>query len=972
MLGSMSPTRPAAPADLGYLTDTGPAEGLLPPRTTFDAGYPRQRLDGRWQFAYATTAVTAIADPAGADVDDGGWADIAVPGHFQLQGYGQPWYTNINYPFPVDPPRVPSENPTGTYRHAFELGEELVPTEGDRVVLRFDGIDSTGLVWLNGTFLGRTVGSRLPAEFDVTDLVHSGTNDLAVRVHQWCPASYLEDQDMWWLTGIFRSVRLERIPAGLPSDISIAADFDPVTRSGSLRIESDVDLSVRQDELGLSGSNGSTLTSAGAVQPWSAENPHRYRVRLATADGRSIEIPVGFRRSAIVDGAFQVNGVAVKLRGINRHEFHPARGRALTEGDMLADVTIFKRHNVNAVRTSHYPPHPHFLDLCDEHGLYVIDECDLETHGFESDNWADNPSDEPMWADALLERARRMVGRDRNHPSIVIWSLGNESGTGANLAAMSEWIHAADPSRPVHYEGDQATAYTDMWSQMYPPPSAVAAIAVGAEPALDDPDQDRMRRGKPYLLCEYVHAMGNGPGTMLDYREIIESSNRCMGGFVWEYIDHAIPTTDSAGVPIDGYGGDFGEPVHDGNFITDGLMFADRTPSPGMTEYAKIVEPIRLTGGGSELYLHNTYAFTTFSGNLWLRVEADGDLVTEIDVPVSGVGPGEHAAIPITLPDLPTGATVSVTVTATLDDHGSGLLPPGHVVGRTQYLVTEGPEEAGHAGSTPSGGSRVAFGAGVFDRGTGELVELAGEPVSGPRLDLWRAPTDNDRLGWSTSERMFDQWTRAGYDHLTHRLDAFEPDGAQLGISVRTAPHSRRSGVTTHYTWTADESGLTAQIRIEPEGEWPIAIPRLGFALELAREVDTVEWFGGDREAYADSRAGSLLGRYTVSVDDLHTPYARPQENGQRLDVRWAILTGPGASLRISGHPTFGLTVSRYSTRQLTETTHEGQLEPEDNVFVHVDLGQNGLGTASCGPGVQPAYELRMQPTTFTLHLASS
>jgi beta-galactosidase len=971
MLGSMVPTRPVAPRDLGYLTDPGKGEGILPPRPEFDTGYPRQRLDGQWRFAYSTTAVTALADPAGTDVDDSTWPEIAVPGHFQLQGYGRPWYTNVDYPFPVEPPQVPSQNPTGTYRHAFDLDGTLLPGDGDRVLLRFEGIDSTGLVWLNGTYLGRTVGSRLPAEYDVTDLVHAGANQLTVRVHQWCAASYLEDQDMWWLTGIFRSVRLERIPAGMPTDVRVTADFDPESRSGRLRVDSDVPVRVEQADLGISGHSGSTLTSTAQVRPWSAEDPHRYPVTLTSEVG-SIELPVGFRRAEVVDGTFRINGVAVKLRGINRHEFHPDRGRALTVDDMLADVMIFKRHNVNAVRTSHYPPHPHFLDLCDEHGLYVVDECDLETHGFSAGNWVDNPSDEPIWSEAYLDRARRMVGRDWNHPSIVVWSLGNESGTGRNLAAMSGWIHSTDPSRPIHYEGDQATAYTDMWSQMYPPPIAVAAIADRAEPALDDGDRDRDRRGKPYLLCEYAHAMGNGPGTLLDYREILESSDRCMGAFVWEYIDHAIPTTDAAGVRIDGYGGDFGEPIHDGNFITDGLMFADRTPSPGMVEYAKVIEPIRLTRQGDGLEVHNTYAFADFTGNLCFRVEADGEVRTQDDLPVGPLPPGERIVVtPPALPELPEAATVAITVTATRDHAESGLLPPGHVVGTTQYLVAERPTLPTRLGAAASvRGSRVLLGPGVFDRGTGELIELAGEPVSGPRLDLWRAPTDNDRLGWTPDDRMLEQWMRAGYSRLSHRLAGFDVQGDHVEVTIRTAPRARRSGVLTRYRWTADQAGLTATISLEPQGDWPIAIPRLGFALELAREVDTVDWFGGDREAYADSRSGSIVGRYTASVDDLHTPYARPQENGQRLDVDWAMLTGPGARLRISGEPAFGLTVSRYSTKQLEETAHEGQLVPEDNVYVHVDLGQNGLGTASCGPGVQAAYQLRMRPATFTLHLA--
>ena len=956
------------------LTSVDPPRSILRPRATITTEAPSIDLNGPWKFSWSATVAEAVPDAESPELDDGDWAELVVPSNWQFNGYGSPWYTNVVYPFPIEPPEVPTANPTGSYRRHVSVDPEWLAEagRGGLIVLRFDGVDSLAVVWVNGRRVGRIVGSRLPAEFDVTEHVVAGDNLVTVVVTQWSAGSYVEDQDMWWLSGIFRDVSLLLLPDGLPGDVVVHADYDPRTHRGSLRVECDIAADVRVEGLKAKGRTGTSI-DVGVVRPWTAETPELYTVVIST-EGGEVSTRVGFRRVEIVDGVFRINGNRVLLRGVNRHEFHPERGRALTHQDMLDDVLILKQHNVNAVRTSHYPPHPHFLDLCDEFGLYVVDECDLETHGFHTQKWKGNPTDDPIWRDALLDRMRRMVGRDRNHPSVVMWSLGNEAGAGDNLEAMYGWAKQADPSRPVHYEGDQRTRYSDVWSRMYAAVDEVQAIATSAEPALEDPADDAARRRKPFVQCEYGHAMGNGPGSLLEYRTAYESSDRCMGGFIWEFIDHAIPTTDAAGRPIGGYGGDFGEPIHDGNFICDGLMFADRTPSPGMLEYAKVIEPVRILGdGATALRIENHYDHIDSSGLRfgWL-LEVDG---TTIDSGVLEVPPvAAGAAVGIAVPPRAVAAAKTadgeawLTVRASLSTD-TRWAAAGHVVAWGQVRLPSAPRAARslRAVSTRAGERGLTFGPGTFDPLTGELIDFDGLAVGGPRLDLWRAPTDNDRLGAAPLAKA---WERMGLHRLQHRLVSFADHGGAVEVVVRTAAPNQRDGVLTTYRWTADVRGLRALIDVTPIGAWQRPVARLGWVLGLPAGITRASWFGGGPgEAYSDTRQASRIGVFSASIDDLHTPYARPQENGRRADARYLELAGPDGGLRLSGDVPFGFNASRYSSRQLSEVTHEGSLEPEDAVWVHVDLGQQGIGTASCGPGPLPEYNLRLKPTTFVLEV---
>ena len=961
-----------------------PARDARPARAWLHSDAPALDLNGAWRFRYAERADLPVdfADPA---CDDSAWATIPVPSHWQLHGYGAPAYTNVQYAFPVDPPHVPDENPTGEYRRTFALPMGFL-AGGARAVLRFEGVDSAFRAWVNGMEVGRSVGSRLPAEFDVTEALRSDAdNVLAVRVHQWSSASYLEDQDMWWLSGIFREVRLLARPAGGLDDVFVHAAYDATTGAGSLRVDTSAPARILVPELGLDVATGTDVTVAG-VEPWSAEVPRLYDAQVVASapDGTPVEtvhVRIGFRTVAIVDGVFTVNGRPVKLRGVNRHEFSPDRGRAVTHEEMLADVLLMKRHNVNAVRTSHYPPHPAFLDLCDEHGLWVIDECDLETHGFWLLDWRRNPSDDPAWQEAIVDRMRRTVERDKNHPSIVLWSLGNESGSGQNLAAMAAWARERDGSRPLHYEHDWACPDVDVYSRMYATHAEVAEIATRTEPPLDDAGLDARRRAMPFVQCEYAHAMGTGPGGLLEYQQLFESSPRCMGGFVWEWIDQAIRQTDEHGRERWAYGGDFGEPVHDGNFVADGLLFPDRTPSPGLLDFAAVIAQVKLEAEGGALRVTNRYDVRDTSGvSFGWSLEVDGVAAAAGALDVPPLAPGESAVV-----TLPAAAVADgpgerwVTVTATTA-HDESWAPAGHVLARGQVPVGAGRPAATTRPALPgpvAAGPDLRLGDGVFDRATGRLLRLGGlDVLESPRLDLWRAPTDNDLA--PHGEPMVPPWRGLGLDRLRHRLVGVEALPDELVVRHRVGSATTDLGFAATYRWRAvslgEASALRLELTMEPDDAVACPLPRVGLRLALPRDYDQVTWFGrGPGEAYADTGYATRVGRFSAGVDELQTPNVFPQENGNRADVRWATLRDrSGAGLRVEGEPTFDLTVRRWSSEQLDRARHTAELADEGRLWVNLDLAQQGIGTASCGPGVLPAYRLDARPMTLAVLLSGS
>ena len=960
-----------------YHETIAPARGVRAARAFLRSDAPSLTLDGDWAFRLSPRA-DAPLDFVAADFDDASWDRLPVPSLWQLHGYGAPAYTNVVFPFPVEPPHVPDENPTGDYRATFAVPEDW---RGASTALRFEGVDSCLRAWLNGVELGVSMGSRLPTEFDVTEVLRPGEdNVLAVRVHQWSAGSYLEDQDMWWMSGIFRTVKVLARPQGGIEDLFVHADFDHTTGGGTLRVDADVPARVTVPELGIDAGTGETV-AVPAVEPWSAEVPRLYDAEVAS-EGERVRLRIGFRTVAIEDGLLKVNGRRVLLRGVNRHEFDPDHGRVMSEELMRRDVVLMKAHNVNAVRTSHYPPDPRFLDLCDEYGLYVIDECDLETHGFFVLDWRGNPSDDPAWEEALVDRMRRTVERDKNHPSIIMWSLGNESGAGRNLGAMAAWARERDPSRPLHYEHDWSCRDVDVYSRMYAFHEEVDAIGRGEEDPLDDPELDARRRRMPFILCEYGHAMGNGPGGIAEYQELFERHPRCQGGFIWEWIDHGLRQRTADGGERYAYGGDFGEPLHDGNFVADGLLLPDRTPSPGMLEFKKVIEPVRIDGDAAagRVRVANLHDFRDLAHLAFhWALEEEGVAVAEGTL---DVGPlrAQETAEPA-FPELPaTSDEAWLTVRAVLAAD-EPWAPAGHEVAWGQIQVTAPARDdgagtdaaaAGGAGRTasPSGGEHT-LGPGVFDAATGLLRRLGDLELDGPRLDLWRAPTDNDR-GMHGPEQLDAVWRRHGLHRVRHRVASVEAGADALVVRARAGTAAWDGGLWTTYTWTPAGDGLALTVDVEPEGDWTFPLPRLGLRLSLPGAIERVEWFGrGPGEAYRDTRQAARVGRFAASVDELQTPYVRPQENGNRMEVRWATLSGAdGAGLRVEGRPHIDLTARRWTTEDLDAATHTPDLTPRDRVWVNLDHAQNGIGSASCGPGVLPQHRLEAQPARFGVVLS--
>ncbi|GIF53823.1 beta-galactosidase [Asanoa ferruginea] len=936
-----------------------PSPAALPARAWCDSDAETLSLDGLWRFRLSARADDP-EDFVDAEFDDAAWGDLPVPAHWQLHGHGAPAYTNTRYPIPLDPPRVPAENPTGDYRRVFRLPDDW---PGGRTVLRLGGVDSSARVWLNGTEIGHTTGSRLVTEFDVTGALRAAAdNVLAIRVVQWSAGSYLEDQDMWWLSGIFRGVDLIARPVdGALDDVTVRADYDHRGGAGTLLVSTPVPARVRVPELGVDAPAGEVVELP-HVDPWSAERPRLYDATVSCG-AETVRLRIGFRTVAIVDGVLTVNGRRLLFNGVNRHEFQPDRGRALTEEDMLEDVLLMKQHNINAVRTAHYPPHPRFLELCDEYGLWVVDECDLETHGFWHVDWRGNPADDPRWERLCVDRMRRMVERDKNHPSIVLWSLGNESGSGRNLAAMARWTRDRDPSRPLLYERDWSCRDVDVYSRMYLTHAEVDAIGRGAEPPLPDAALDERRRRMPFIHAEYAHAMGNGPGGLREYQELYETHPRCQGGFVWEWIDHGVRAHTDQGQEFFAYGGDFGEVEHDGNFVADGLLFPDRTPSPGLLDLKKVFEPVRVTA--DRIIDKQSVRDLSHLEFRWI-LEEDGQAVAQGRLDVAADGR-------ITAPALPdTSGEAFLTVRAVLAAD-EPWAKAGHEVAWGQFPVRDRPAPSPRPAPPllvrrDDDGIRV--GPALFDPRDGGLRRLGGLPVTGPALQVWRAPTDNDRA--PHGEPLEPVWRKLGLDQLRQRVDDVEVRDGAVVVRTRVGSAGTDLALLATYTWSGladDRLGLA--VSIDPVGPWDCPLPMLGVRFGLPDSLSGVEWFGlGPGESYPDTGYANRIGRFYRTVAELQTPYVFPQENGRRADVRWATVTdGPGAGLRVTGRTPFGLTVRPWRTEALDRAAHPTDLVPDGQTWLTLDAGHQGIGSASCGPGVLPAYLLPAAPARLDLEL---
>lgn len=955
------------------------------PRAHLVTDAPAIDLCGDWRFRLSPSAGAPDDDPARPDFDDTSWDVIDVPSHWVLRGdgrWGRPAYTNVNYPFPLNPPHVPDENPTGDYRRQVEVPESWL--NSGRVVLRFDGLESLGRVWLNGVEVGIVRGSRLRQELDVTDVVGAGDNTLLVRVHQWSAMSYVEDQDQWWLPGLFREVTLLHRPDGGLDDVWLRADRDPETAAGTLDLELRGDgiypVRLACPELGLdttiANAEGPHRLEVGEVVAWSADRPRLYAVEVSNA-AETVVIRVGFRRVEVVGDAWLVNGRRVRLRGVNRHDFDPVDGRVFHEDRVREAMQLMKRHNLNAIRTSHYPPHPRLLDLADELGFWVMDECDVETHGFVHADWVGNPSDDPDWREVYLDRVARMVERDKNHPSIISWSLGNESGSGANLAAMAAWIHRRDPGRPVHYEGDHNDRHVDVVSRMYASLEELEELT-------------RTRPGRPIIECEYVHAMGNGAGGIAGYERVFDSHPALHGGFVWEWRDHGLLTTTAGGTPYHAYGGDFGEPFHDGSFVCDGMVLADGTPTPMLVEYAAVVTPIRVAVG-DEVSVTNL-RHDTSTGDLtfgWVH-QADGREVASGELPVPEVAAGESITVP--LPDLDTGAPGEhrLTVTARLTE-AVAWAPAGHIVTTAQGRVAEHRPSAppvSRTGARQTSDGGYELGDARFDR-WGRLVALGGLDLAGGEATLWRAPTENDSLDTMGSYELGDpastvgrglpgpasavRWRAAGLDRMQSRLLRLDAGPTGVGTTRRLAAAQSSDFVTVEHRWSWRDGALTLEVDLQPSSGWQVTWPRMGVHFTLPLGYARADWFGtGPLENYPDSRAAARVGRFGADVDDLTVRYAVPQETGHREELRELTLIGPGVpgltvtTAPVAGHRP-GFTVARHSAEQWAAARHQHELPPPEATHLYLDMAQHGLGSRSCGPDVRPEAALWPRPGSLSV-----
>ena len=961
---------------------------------------PALSLDGTWEFRYGTRA-------DGTDLGEPG--EIAVPGLWQLQGHGAPQYTNVVYPIPMDVPHVPDENPTGHYSRTVTVPADWTDSlaSGAKVLLRFQGVDSAAKVWIDGTEIGVTSGSRLTQEFDVTDALSApGEHRLDVRVVQWSANTYVEDQDMWWASGIFRSVDLLLRPAGGIHDLATHADFDPATGLGTLTATAYgaggeiVPATVRIPELGIEAAADGTEIAAGEVSPWSAESPRLYEASVSTDAGtETVTLKLGFRRVEVDGEIFRVNGERIVFRGVNRHEADPVVGRTQHLENQDLDVALMKQHNLNAVRTSHYPPHQRFLEVCDEAGLYVICEGDFETHGFHVDStWgedgtgaAERPAADDRFRPMLCERSERFVLRDRNHASIVMWSIGNEASTGPVTEAMIETVRATDPTRPVIYEQDYRAETVDVFSLMYPTHDETEQIGrralteeyrekligmlhhLGVDPGeagFGSDESPMPALSKPFLWIEYAHAMGNGAGALKEYMDLVHRYPALHGGFIWEWIDHGIVTTDAEGNEIYGYGGDFGERLHDGNFVADGLLLPDRTPSPALLDAKHHYSPVGLEVGAATASIVNRYAFSDLAH---LRAEVSTDLQAswqEIELPA--LAPGESAELA-----LPEGEHAAVTVRLTTRE-ADGLVPAGHEIVAASHVDAERLA----ASVTPAPAAAIApqqAADGTWQVGParlddlGRLVGLGELALEHAGADLYRAPVDNERA--RTRYPLEARWKRIGLDVARRRLVGIEAGGEQLVVRSRIGLDGNALHADVTETWRADADGVELAVTVTPSALWPedLPLPRIGWSFALPAAPGEVEYEGfGPHEMYPDTGGGTTFARRTASVEELQVPYVFPQENGNRAGVVRAVLSGGEAAsgLELTAPEGLGLAVRPWSTAELDARAHDGALRPDGLTWVTLSAALHGVGSAACGPEPLPQHVLTAREESFRIRFA--
>jgi beta-galactosidase len=958
-----------------------------------------QSLDGQWKFHCSANPAARPADFYRSDYSDSAWSAIPVPSSYQLHGCDIPIYTNIIYPWPQSPkeaPQVPHDvNSVGSYRTTFAVPANW---DGRRTYLHFDGVDSAFYVWVNGKKVGYSEDSRTPAEFDITSLLRPGENQLAVEVYRYSDGAFLEDQDMWRMSGIYRDVYLWSAAAAHVRDFEVHTDLDAQYRNATLRVSTEVPGAVGASlTLALEDAAGKPVftpahrrvAASGRVEfavpvadplKWTAETPNLYRMLLTLKDakGATAEVipwQVGFRQIEIRSGRLLVNGKAVLIKGVNRHEHSPDTAKVVSRELMIRDIELMKRFNVNAVRTSHYPNHPDWYELCDRYGLYVLDEANIECHHYGNDPH-NRLSNDPAWKAAYLDRVERMVERDKNHASVIIWSMGNESGDGPNPAACYQWVKKRDPSRPFHYEGstDHGGSNADINSFMYPPQRTVAKLA-------------RKRPTMPLILCEYSHAMGNSSGGLREYWDVFYSGTNAQGAFVWDWVDQGIrqpvPAEYRQNYGHDtflAYGGWWEDKRgirNDNNFQMNGLVDADRNPHPGLWAIKYVYRNLHAAfEAPNRLRVHNWFFFTNakdVAEGTWEVRGADGRTLQSGRLPELDIEPGQEKTytLPLTTPAAMAGAEYWLNVSFQLKSDASWA-PKGHEIAWEQFPlpVAAPPLARVNAAELPpldidEQGDQVRL-AGpdfslVFDKHAGVITAYTYKGAElldrGPLPDFWRAMTDNDR-GYLKSIDVLptpkglppkgtpprDLLVWRGIEPAVAGVDVSRVDARTAGIAVRFDVQQTGAKAAIHYT-VHGSGDVIVETSYQPGAKKVAMLPRFGTELVLHPGIENIAWYGrGPVETYQD-RNFERVGVYTSTVDKEWVDYSRPQENGNKTDVRWVALTNEqGVGLLAVGMPLMSVGAKHFAKTDIEETEYTFEIPRRAGVLLNLDFLQMGAG----------------------------
>lgn len=959
-------------------------------------------LNGVWKFMFLDAPEYSPEGFFNSDFDVTKMDDITVPGNWQLQGYGKMHYSDLWYNFPINPPYVPTENPTGIYKRTFFVEESY---RDKKIIIRFCGVDSAYHLWINGKEVGYSKVARNESEFDITDLIRVGEeNDVTVRVYQWSDGTYLEDQDMWWESGIFRDVEIIGVPKDGINDYKVIADLDDEYKNGIFKVEAflrttkEVNVTFELVDAGENTVFTKTVVAKEGkacideviadVNHWTAETPYLYKLFMTVEDdGQIVEVipqNVGFRNIRLNGETFLVNGVAIKFKGVNRHDYSPQNGRVVSREEIEKDIILMKQFNINAIRTSHYPNSYYLYDLCDEYGMYLIAETDLECHGFELTGDYKWITDDPSWELAYVSRMTRMIERDKNHPAIIFWSLGNESAFGCNFRKMTDVAHEMDPTRLVHYEGDFDVESADVYSTMY------TWIENPKKPYLMKDIIEKSK--KPHIHCEYCHAMGNGPGNLKDYQDLVYAHDKLQGGFVWEWFDHGIESFTESGEKYYRYGGDFGDDPSNKDFCIDGLIMPDRTPSPGLYEYKKVIEPITTTAVDIQKGIINLLSRYDFANldrfNLVYKVMED-DVILQtgfMAVPSIEARANKDITLPYDLSVIKVkpGAHYYVNISYQLREDTS-YASSGHELATAQFelpLYKEGimvrPEgilnvEKEHTTLHVKGANFSLD----FNLVNGNLMNIVRDGMQvlskGPRLTLWRAPISNDM-------EIIDKLKKVYFLHLEHEVVMnidYHMEGNILKVEVDTINSTTNSAwhFKTKYVYTVCPSGdILIDVEGTPSGRVDLApdmLPRIGVSMHLDKSMEHVRYFGmGPGENYADSKEAAQMGLYANTVDGLFTNYVIPQENGNHMGCKWVSMTNDrGMGLLASTEGDFNFSASWYEDKDLDDAKHTCDLVKRDYIVFNVDYKQNALGTNSCGQWQLDKYRAKFEDFKLSFRL---